>query len=68
MKKNKISKEKLVMSITVGISSFALMLVMFMQFKVVNQTNITEIETMQESELKLELASWREKYNELNEK
>lgn len=68
MKKNKISREKLVMSITVGISSFALMLVMFMQFKVVNQTNITEIETMQESELKLELASWREKYNELNEK
>ena len=66
--KIKVNKEKLVMSITIGISCFALMLVMFMQFKVVNQTDITAIETMKESELKLELASWREKYNELNEK
>mgnify|MGYP003301506534 CR=1 FL=1 len=66
--KIKINKEKLVMSITIGISCFALMLVMFMQFKMVNQTDITAIETMKESELKLELASWREKYNELNEK
>lgn len=63
-----INKEKLVMSITIGISCFALMMVMFMQFKMVNQTDITEIETMQESELKLELASWRQKYNELNER
>ena len=66
--KIKISKEKLVMSITIGISCFALMLVMFMQFKVVRQTDITEIETMRESELKLELASWRDKYNQLNER
>ena len=66
--KLKISKEKLVMSITIGIACFALMLVMFMQFKMVEQTDITEIETMRESELKLELASWREKYNELSER
>jgi len=66
--KIKVNKEKLVMSITIGISCFALMLVMFMQFKVVEQTDITAIETMRESELKLELSSWREKYNELNER
>lgn len=66
--KIKISKEKLVMSITIGIACCALMLVMFMQFKVVNQTDITAIETMRESELKLELSSWIEKYNELNER
>ena len=66
--KFKISKEKLVMSITIGIACFALMLVMFMQFKVVKQTDITAIETMRESELKLELTSWTEKYNELNER
>lgn len=66
--KLRISKEKLVMSISIGISCFALMLVMFMQFKVVNQTDITAIETMHEAELKLELASWREKYNEINER
>ena len=66
--KIKINKEKLVMSITIGIACFALMLVMFMQFKVVEQTDITAIETMRESELKLELSSWNAKYNELNEK
>lgn len=66
--KIKVNKEKLVMSITIGISCFALMLVMFMQFKMVNETDITAIETMQESELKLELAGWREKYNELSER
>ena len=64
----KVSKEKLVMSITIGIACVALMAVMFMQFKVVKQTDITAIETMRESELKLELASWREKYNEINER
>ena len=66
--KVKVSKEKLVMSITIGIACFALMLVMFMQFKVVQQTDITAIETMRESELRLELSSWNEKYNELNER
>lgn len=66
--KIKANKEKIVMSITIGISCFALMMVMFMQFKVVEQTDITAIETMRESELKLELSNWREKYNELNEK
>lgn len=66
--KIKISKEKLVMSITIGISFLALTLVMFMQFKVVDQTNITAIETMRESELRLELSDWKEKYDELNEK
>ena len=66
--KIKISKEKLVMSITIGIACFSLMLVMFMQFKMVEQTDITAIETMRESELKLELSSWNEKYNELNER
>lgn len=66
--KTKFSKEKLVMSITIGIACFALMLVMFMQFKVVKQTDITAIETMRESELKLELASWREKHKQISER
>ena len=66
--KIKISKEKMVMSITIGFACFALMLVMFMQFKMVEQTDITAIETMRENELKLELSSWDEKYNKLNER
>ena len=58
-------KEKIVMSITIGISAFVLVAIMFMQFKVVRQTDITSIETMTESELRSELISWREKYEEL---
>lgn len=64
----KISKEKIVMSIPIGIACFALMVVMFMQFKMVKQTDITSIETMRESELRLELTNWTEKYNQLNER
>ena len=64
--KIKMSKEKVVMSITIGIACFALMRVMFMQFKVVKQTDITAIETMKESELRLELKNWNDKYDELN--
>ena len=66
--KRQIKKEKIVMAITIGIACLALMIVMFMQFKVVEQTDITSIENMRESELRTELSSWREKYNELNEK
>lgn len=61
-------KEKIVMSITIGISAFVLVAIMFMQFKVVRQTDITSIETMTESELRSELISWREKYEELEAK
>ena len=61
-----IKKEKLVMAITIGIACFTLMLVMFMQFKVVEQTDITSIENMRESELRIELSSWKEKYDELS--
>ena len=68
MKLKKVSKEKLVMSVTIGVACVALMVVMFMQFKVVKQTDITAIETMRVSELKLELTNWNGKYNELNER
>ena len=68
MNKNKISKEKIVMSITIGIACLALMIVMFMQFKVVKQTDITLIESMREEELRTELSDWRKKYSEIQEK
>ena len=64
--KLKIKKEKFVMSFTIGIACFALMLVMFMQFKVVRQTDITAIEDMRESDLRIELSEWNQKYDELN--
>ena len=57
-------KGKGTMIFTVGIACFALTLVMFMQFKIVNETDITSIETMREEELRTELANWKQKYEE----
>ena len=67
--KNKfnIKKGKITMTITIGIACFALVLVMFMQFKIVNETDITSIENMRETELRTELANWKSKYEETNE-
>ena len=61
-------KGKIVMTITIGLVCFILALVMSMQFKVVKETDITSIETMREKELRDELANWKEKYNEINQK
>ena len=61
-------KGKIVMSISIGLSCFVLAMVMFMQFKVVNQTDITSIENMRESELRAELSNWKEKYEDVNER
>lgn len=61
-------KGKLTMIITIGLVCFTLVLVMSMQFKIVNEVDITSIETMRETELRTELASWKEKYDETNEK
>lgn len=66
--KKVIKKGKITMTITIGIACFALALVMFMQFKIVNQTDITSIENMRETELRTELANWKAKYEETNEK
>ncbi len=61
-------KGKRVLTITIGIMCFILTYVMFMQFRTVEETNITEIETLTESELREKLASWRSRYEETNEK
>lgn len=64
----KIKKGKITMIITVGIACFVLALVMTMQFKIVNETDITSIENMREAELTTELANWKSKYEETNQK
>ncbi len=61
-------KGKIVMIVTIGIVCFILALVMSMQFKVVQETDITSIETMREAELRSELSNWKQKYEEINEK
>ena len=61
-------KGKRVMTITIGLVCFVLTYVMFMQFKIVEQTNIEQIENMQETDLREKLASWRTKQSETSEK
>lgn len=55
-------KGKGAMTITIGLICFVLTYVMLMQFKTVEETNITQIESMRETELTEKLASWKEKY------
>lgn len=52
------------MAVAIAIACFALVFVMSMQFKIVNQTDITAIENMRETELRTELANWKAKYEE----
>lgn len=61
-------KGKWTITVVMGIVCFILISVMFMQFKTVNQTDITSIEIMRESELRTELASWKSKYEDVQEK
>ena len=61
-------KEKVIIAITIGLMSFVLVCVMFMQFKVVNETDIAEIESMREDELQSALSEWKEKYEETQSK
>lgn len=60
-------KGKITVVITIIITCFALTTVMFMQFKIVKETDITSIETMREEELRSELANWKQLYNEAEE-
>ncbi len=62
------NKEKIVMSITIGLVCILLISVMFAQFKTVEETDITGIETAREEELREMLANWKSKYEEANQK
>lgn len=65
-------KKNITMIISIGCVSLILTMLMFTQFKTVDETDIMAIETMRETELRSELASWKEKYEiidtELQEK
>lgn len=61
-------KEKKIMILTISIMALILVCVMFMQFKVVNETDIAQIESMREDELEEAVTEWKEKYEEAYEK
>lgn len=56
------------MIVTIGIICFILTYVIFIQFKTIEETNITEIETMTETELREKIALWKERYEATYEK
>lgn len=61
-------KNKNVMAVIIGIVCVILVGVMFAQFKTVEETDITGIESAREAELQTMLSSWKTKYEEMNEK
>lgn len=63
-----LKKGKITITITIGIACFLLVLILFMQFKVVYQTDITSIDTMREEDLKTELSNYKTKYEETEKK
>ena len=59
---------KISVIISIGCAALILTMVMFTQFKTVEYTDIVAIETMRETELRSELAVWKEKYEEVQGK
>ena len=66
--KEKMKKGKITITICIGLVAFILVFVMSTQIKTVQETDITGIEIMRETELRAELASWKGKYNEVSTK
>ena len=61
-------KSKVTISIILGLICIILVAVMCAQFKTVEETNITGIETAREEELQTMLSNWKTKYEEIEEK
>lgn len=62
MKKEK--KNKIVMTVIIGLVCIVFFAVMFMQFKTVEETDITAIENMRETELRTAISEWKSKYED----
>ena len=65
MKKFKFRADITAVTIVVFIVCIVLVSVMLMQFRTVEQTDITEIENMRESELQTALSEWKTRYEEI---
>lgn len=63
-----IKKGKISVTISIAIACFLLAMIIFMQFKIVDQTEKTELGTMREKDLRTELSNWKNKYDETKQK
>ena len=57
-------RQKIYIAVIIGLVTMVLVGVMFAQFKTIEETDITGIETAREAELRTMLSSWKEKYEE----
>lgn len=57
-----------VITITIGIVCFILAMTIFIQFKIVYQTDLTSVDTMREEELQTELATWKSRYEDTEQR
>ncbi len=62
------NKSKIILSTIIGIICMILVCVMFMQFKIVEETDITGIEAAREEELQTMLSDSKTRYEEIEEK
>lgn len=58
---------KLTITITIGLMCLILSTVIFVQFKTINQTDITSLENMREDELRTEISNFKQKVTEVEE-
>lgn len=58
-------KGKITITITIGLMCLILTAVIFIQFKTINQTDITSLENMREDELRTEISNFKQKVEEL---
>ena len=58
-------KGKLTITITIGLMCLILSTVIFVQFKTINQTDITSLENMREDELRTEISNFKQKVTEI---
>jgi len=63
-----VKRGKYVVTVTIGIICFILVFTMFVQFNTIEQTDLANIATMRETELREELAKWNTKYQDLEQK
>jgi uncharacterized protein YlxW (UPF0749 family) len=63
-----LKKGKITITVTIGLMVLILTTVIFIQFKTINQTDITSLENMREDELRTEISSFKQKAEEINKK
>lgn len=61
-------KGKITITVTIGLMVLILTTVIFIQFKTINQTDITSLENMREDELRTEISNFKQKAEEISKK